>query len=204
LTELSAEASRSRRFELLIVPHLDAAYNLARWLTRANHDAEDVVQEAAIKAFRFFDQCRADDPRAWFLTIVRNAAYSWLRNRRPQELLESVGAEDGYADLAADPATPESVALDQEATRVLNEAIENLPVPYREVVILREQEEFSYKQIAELTGAPIGTVMSRLARGRALLAKALGQSLPGTPGVRARTHGIDVGGGAGHAEKMGA
>ena len=184
LSELSVDAARRRRFELLIVPHLDAAYNLARWLTRANHDAEDVVQDAAIKAFRFLDQCRADDPRGWFLTIVRNAAYSCLQNRRPHELVESVGVENDYADYA-DPATPESVALHQEATHLLDKAIESLPVPYREIVILREQEEFSYKQIAELTGIPLGTVMSRLARGRARLAKMLGQPLPEMMGAQA-------------------
>jgi RNA polymerase sigma factor (sigma-70 family) len=171
-------AAQTRRFETLVMPHLDAAYNLARWLTRSETDAEDVVQEACIKAFRFVDQCRADNPRAWFLAIVRNAAYSWLRNKRPQELVLSVGAEGELAELAADPATPESLALDGEATRRLDEAIGRLPVPFREVVILREQEELSYKEIAELTGMPIGTVMSRLARGRAMLAKGLGRPLP--------------------------
>jgi RNA polymerase sigma-70 factor (ECF subfamily) len=179
LTESSrAGAAPTRRFETLVMPHLDAAYNLARWLTRSEPDAEDVVQEASIKAFRFIDQCRADNPRAWFLAIVRNAAYSWLRNKRPQELVLPVGTDNELADLAVDPSTPESVVLDEEATRRLEAAIVKLPVPFREVVILREQEELSYKEIAELTGMPIGTVMSRLARGRALLAKSLGRPLP--------------------------
>ena len=160
------------------MPHLDAGFNLARWLTRSDADAEDVVQEASLKAFRFLDQCRAEDAKGWFLAIVRNAAYSWLRNKRPQELVQSVGPEGDLAELAADPATPESLLLDGEITRRLEEAIARLPVPFREVVILREQEELSYKEIAALTAVPIGTVMSRLARGRALLAKALGRPLP--------------------------
>ena len=171
-------AAPQRRFETLVMPHLDAAYNLARWLTRSDADADDVVQEASLKAFRFLDQCRAEDARGWFLAITRNAAYSWLRNKRPQELVISGGEEGEPAELAADPATPESLALDGEATRRLEEAIGGLPVPFREVVILREQEELSYKEIAELMGVPICTVMSRLARGRALVARALGRSLP--------------------------
>src|SRR5262249_12505464 len=118
-----------------------------------------------------------------FLAIVRNAAYSWLRNKRPQELVLSVGTDGELAELAADPATPESLILDDEATRRLDQAIGSLPVPFREVVILREQEELSYREIADLIGVPIGTVMSRLARGRALLAKALGRPLP-PPQVR--------------------
>jgi RNA polymerase sigma-70 factor (ECF subfamily) len=169
-------AASPRRFELLVMPHLDAAYNLARWLTRSDADAEDVVQEACLKAFRFLDQCRAEEAKGWFLAITRNAAYSWLRNKRPRELVLPVGAEGELAELAADPATPESLILDGEMTRRLEEAIGGLPVPFREVVILREQEELSYKEIADLTGVPIGTVMSRLARGRALLAKSLGRA----------------------------
>ena len=173
-----AGAAPQRRFETLVMPHIDAAYNLARWLTRSDADAEDVVQEACLKAFRFLGQCRAEDAKGWFLAITRNAAYSWLRNKRPQELVLSVGAEGELAELAADPATPESLMLDGELTSRLEEAIGRLPVPFREVVILREQEELSYKEIAALTAVPIGTVMSRLARGRALLAKALGRPLP--------------------------
>jgi RNA polymerase sigma-70 factor (ECF subfamily) len=182
-------AAQTRRFESLVMPHLDAAYNLARWLTRSDADADDVVQEACLKAFRFVDQCRAENPRGWFLAIVRNAAYSWLRNKRPQELVIQVGADDELAELAADPATPESLALDGEAIRRLDEAIGRLPVPFREVVVLREQEELSYKEIAELTGMPIGTVMSRLARGRSLLAKALGRELPAPHGQEPKTSG---------------
>ena len=170
-------APPARRFDTLVMPHLDAAYNLARWLVRNDSDAEDVVQEASLKAFRFLDQCRAEEAKGWFLAIVRNAAYSFLRNKRPQELVLSVGPEGDLAELAADPATPESLVLDGEATRRLDAAIGGLPVPFREVVILREQEELSYREIAALTGVPVGTVMSRLARGRALLAKTLGRSL---------------------------
>lgn len=172
-------AARRHSFESLVMPHLDAAYNLARWLTRNDADAEDVVQDASIKAFRFLHQCKAEDARGWFLTIVRNAAYTWLRNKRPQELVVSLGGDGDLADLAVDPETPESRYIDQQTSRRLNEAIEKLPIVYREVVILREQEELSYKAMAEVIGVPIGTIMSRLARGRVLLAKALGKPLPG-------------------------
>jgi RNA polymerase sigma factor (sigma-70 family) len=174
-----------RRFEALVMPHLDAAYNLARWLVRSDADAEDVVQEASLKAFRFLDQCQAEEAKGWFLAITRNAAYSWLRNKRPRELVLSIGGESELAELAADPATPESLILDGEATRRLDDAIGGLPVPFREVVILRELEELSYKEIAEVTGAPIGTIMSRLARGRTLLSRSLGHTLP-APQARRR------------------
>ena len=173
-------AAQKRRFETLVMPHLDAGYNLARWLTRNDSDAEDVVQEASIKAFRFLDQCRGEEARGWFLTIVRNAAYTWLRNNRPQELVISMGGDADLADLAVDPATPESSYIGQQATNRLNDAIEKLPIVFREVVILRELEELSYKEVADLVGIPIGTVMSRLARGRAMLAKSLGRPLPPT------------------------
>ena len=173
-----SDSPQQRRFETLVMPHLDAAYNLARWLVRSEADADDVLQEASLKAYRFLEQCRAEDAKGWFLAITRNAAYSWLRNKRPQELVLSVGAEGELAELAADPATPESLILDGEINRRLEEAIGALPVPFREVVVLREQEELSYKEIAALMGVPIGTVMSRLARGRALLARGLGRALP--------------------------
>lgn len=170
--------AQKRRFESLVMPHLDAAYNLARWLTRNDSDAEDVVQEASLKAFRFLDQCRAEDARGWFLTIVRNASYTWLRNKRPQEVVISLGSDDDFAELAVDPTTPERNCIDQQTTRQINEAIENLPIVFREVLILRELEELSYKEIANLVGVPMGTIMSRLARGRAMLAKTLKRHLP--------------------------
>jgi RNA polymerase sigma factor (sigma-70 family) len=178
------ERSRALRFEDLVMPHMDAGYNLARWLTRSDQDADDVLQDACIKAFRFVEQCRGENPRAWFLTIVRNAAFSWLRNNRHPELIVTVGEDGELADLtdiAADPNTPETIILEGEARQSMDEAIRNLPPSHREVLILREQEEMSYKQIAEVTGVPIGTVMSRLARARSSIAKALG--LASTPAL---------------------
>ena len=159
------------------MPHLDSGYNLARWLTRSNGDADDVLQEASIRAFRFIDQCRGDNPKGWFLTIVRNAAFSWLRSNRLAELIVSAdenGNPPDLAALAADPDTPESLMLESEARRDMDAAIRALPPAHREVLILREQEEMSYRDIAEITGMPIGTVMSRLARARATLARAVG------------------------------
>jgi RNA polymerase sigma factor (sigma-70 family) len=162
---------------MLVLPHLDAGYNLARWLMRSDQDADDVLQEASIKAFRFIQQCRGDNPKGWFLTIVRNAAFSWLRSNRVPEVIVAVDEDDTPSDLAAlaaDPHTPETLMLEDEARRGMDDAIRALPAAYREVLILREHEEMSYKEIAEVTGTPIGTVMSRLARARMALAKAVG------------------------------
>jgi RNA polymerase sigma-70 factor (ECF subfamily) len=176
----SEEELRTQRFRMLVMPHLDAGYNLARWLTRSEQDADDVLQEASIKAFRFVEQCRGENPKAWFLAIVRNAAFSWLRNNKLPELITTTDDDGNPLDLtalAADPDTPETIMLEDEARRGMDQAIAALPAVYREVLILREQEEMSYKEIAEVTGMPIGTVMSRLARARAGLAKAVGVAL---------------------------
>ena len=159
------------------MPHLDAAYNLARWLTRNEHDAEDVVQEAYLRAFRFFDGFRGGEGRAWLLAIVRNTCYSWLEKNRPAEIDsgfdEALPMERGAGFdpdmMAAEGGNPEAIALQNAHRRMLNQAIAALPLGFREVLILRELEELSYKEIARVVDVPVGTVMSRLARARMLL-----------------------------------
>ena len=164
--------SDPKRFEVLVVPHLDAAYNLARWLARDAHDAEDVVQDACVRALKYIASVERGDARAWFLTIVRNAFYDWLRRNRPAEI---VPGEDEAIERAVDPAAidPEQAAVRLSNARVLADAIAALPLQFREVLILREFEDMSYKEIAIVTAAPIGTVMSRLSRGRRMLYAAL-------------------------------
>jgi RNA polymerase sigma factor (sigma-70 family) len=161
---------RRQRFEQIILPHMDAAYNLARWLTRDDQDARDVVQEAMLRAYRFLDGLRGE-ARPWLLALVRNAAMTWLKQNRPAELAGGDPAA-AHAELA-DEVTPEMLALRAVDRRLINEALAALPVQFREALILRELEELSYRDIARVVDAPIGTVMSRLARGRRLLADAL-------------------------------
>jgi RNA polymerase sigma-70 factor (ECF subfamily) len=148
---------------------MDAAYNLARWLTRNDQDARDVVQDAALRAFRFLDGLRGE-AKPWLLALVRNACFDWLQANRPAELS---GADPASLPEAADEHTPETLAFRALDRRMLNEALAALPAHFREVLILRELEDLAYKDIARVTGAPIGTVMSRLARGRRLLADSL-------------------------------
>ena len=152
-------------FEQLVLPHLPAGYNLARWLLRNDHDAEDVMQEAVVRAFRFFDGFTGTNPRGWLLTVVRNSAYTFLQQNRARELGtefdEELHTEDGRTS-----DTPEVLLLRSAQQRFLNEAVEALPVEFREVFVLREMEGLSYKEIADLARIPIGTVMSRLSRAR--------------------------------------
>ena len=150
------------------MPHLGAGYNLARWLARDGSDAEDIVQDACIRALKYIDSLNRSDARAWFLTIVRNAFYDWCERNRPAE----IARDDGSAvEEAVDHGAPgpEQTALRRAEAKVLAEAIAELPLAYREVLILREMEELSYKEIARVADIPVGTVMSRLARARALL-----------------------------------
>jgi len=161
---------RRQSFESVILPHMDAAYNLARWLTRNDQDARDVVQEAMLRAYRFLDGLRGE-ARPWLLALVRNAAMTWLKQNRPVELAGGDAAA-AQAELA-DADTPETLALRALDRRLVNEALAALPVQFREALILRELEELPYRDIARITDAPIGTVMSRLARGRRLLADSL-------------------------------
>jgi RNA polymerase sigma-70 factor (ECF subfamily) len=163
--------NQRERFERAMLPHLDAAYNLARWLTGSVHDAEDVVQDAFVRALTFFDSFRGEDGRSWLLTIVRNACYDWLRRNRRSTLV-AVEQEELEAAPDASP-SPEAEQLRKADARILQAGLEALPVEYREALVLRELEGMSYRQIAQVTGTPMGTVMSRLARGRKRLEKVL-------------------------------
>ena len=156
--------SQLARFEQAILPHLDAAYNLARWLTRRDQDAEDVVQEAYLRAFQFFGSFRGGDGRTWLLAIVRNTCYTWLQKNRTPE--QTVTFEEEKHGLNLAEHGPEVHLLQTEDTELLHDALRELPAEFREVVVLRELEELSYKEIASTAGIPVGTVMSRLARGR--------------------------------------
>lgn len=151
-------------FEEAVMPHLDAAYNLARWLTRNEADAQDMVQEAYLRALRFFGGFHGTDARAWLLTIVRNTCYTWLKRSRSVEL--SGDFEEVVLTKESDEPDPETSHVLKVQAQLVNEAIDKLPIEFREVVILRELEELSYKEIAAITGIPIGTVMSRLSRAR--------------------------------------
>jgi RNA polymerase sigma-70 factor (ECF subfamily) len=162
---------KRRRFEALAMPHLDAAYNLARWLTRGGAEADDIVQDAMLRAFRSFDGFRGEAVRPWLLAIVRNCHRSALEQRK-RHAATPLGETDD-TEIAAEGPTPEASAIQTGDGRRLDNAIAALPDEFREVVILRELEEMSYRDIAATTGTPIGTVMSRLARGRALLREKL-------------------------------
>ncbi len=161
----------SSAFDQVVLPHMDAAYNLARWLTRNGHDAEDVVQEAFLRALRFFSGFHGGNARAWLLAIVRNACYDWLRRHRPSEVSDSFD-EEVHSAVDQGP-TPEDLLIAQADRLRLREALETLPLAWREVLVLRELECLSYKEIADVAGIKMGTVMSRLARARAGLQQQL-------------------------------
>ena len=167
------------------MPHVGAGYNLARWLARDGHDAEDIVQEACVRALRYIRSLNGSESRAWFLTIVRNAFYDWCARNRPAE----IARDDGSAlETAVDrnAIDPEQAALRRAESKALADAVAELPLVFREVLILREMEELSYKEIARVVDIPIGTVMSRLARARALL-----QGSPRLRAIGERTSGGD-------------
>jgi RNA polymerase sigma-70 factor (ECF subfamily) len=167
LNDLDAEDRL--RFEQLVLPHVDAAFNLARWLLRRREDAEEVAQEALLRACRFFRGFQGGDARAWLLQIVRNTCYSWLEKNRPRELMVEFDEE-----LHPQPvATPESIAIADEDRARLSRALETMPPRFREILVLREFEGCSYKEIAAITSIPIGTVMSSLSRARRQLCSAL-------------------------------
>jgi len=167
-------------FEQLMLPHLDAAYNLACWLLRDPHDAEDAVQDACLRAQRAFDRFRGADARAWFLTIVRNVCYSRMRqNRRGPE---EVAFEEDVHGSTHDSADANAVEWNEAKSEMLRRALESLPGEYREVIVLHEIEGLAYREIARVAGIPIGTVMSRLARARARLqTELLNQTGKGSP-----------------------
>jgi RNA polymerase sigma factor (sigma-70 family) len=165
------EQTSPGNFENSVLPHLDAAYNLARWMTRNGQDAEDAVQEACLRAFRFFGNFRGGDARAWLLKIVRNTCYKQLQNNRPQELAttfdEEIHSEKGGS------VTPETLLLRSADSQLLRRALEELPMNFREVFVLRELEGLSYREIAEVSNIPPGTVMSSLSRARERLRQSL-------------------------------
>jgi RNA polymerase sigma-70 factor (ECF subfamily) len=161
------------RFEAVVMPHLDAAYALARWLTRNDADAADVVQDAVLRAFRYFDGYRGGDARSWLLKIVRRTCYSWLERNRLADLVPFAEEADGDSTDAPHAAavvdSGEALLQSRSDLRRLQRLIEGLPPPLREVIVLRELDELGYAELAEIIGVPIGTVMSRLHRARALL-----------------------------------
>ena len=161
-----------QRFERVVLPHLDDAYTLARYLLRDEHDAQDAVQEAALRAFRYFDGYSGGDARAWLLAIVRNCALNSRRRNRVEE--QTVSFTDAI-DVSADGVPGADAAAIQASERArVNRAVNELPVEFREVVVLRELQDLNYKEIGDVLGVPIGTVMSRLARARRRLATLLG------------------------------
>jgi len=158
-------------FEQAVLPHIDAAYNLARWLTRNERDAEDIVQESYLRAFRFFTGFRGGDARAWLMRIVRNTCYTWLHANRP--LQEAAELDENLFSPDSRTPNPEEAVLRDDSCAVLRKALEMLPPNFREVLILRELEGLSYKEIADITGMPAGTVMSSLSRARGRLRQVL-------------------------------
>jgi len=167
-----ADLTIEQRFKILVLPHLNSAFNVARWLTRNDQDAQDVAQEAYLRAFKFFPSFRGENARAWLLSIVRNTFYTWCQERREQasgtvfdEEMHSLETSDTHQD-----DNPEAMLIRSESQEQVHRALRGLRLEFREVIVLRELEELSYKEIAAIVGIPIGTVMSRLGRGRQQLA----------------------------------
>jgi RNA polymerase sigma-70 factor (ECF subfamily) len=171
------DSEQQQRFEALVLPHLHAAHNLARWLVRQDAEAQDIAQEAMLRAYRFFGGFRGGDPRAWLLKIVRNICYTSLTNARVTQAAEEFDEERH----AIPEETPESLAIAGANREQLTRALEALPPRSREVLVLRELEGLSYKEIAEIAGIPIGTVMSSLSRARARLQNALAEARKEAP-----------------------
>lgn len=168
-----------QRFEQAMMPHMNAAYNLARWLTRNEDDAQDIVQEAYLRAFKFFEGFHGLDARAWLLTTVRNTCYTWLEQNRRNRNATSFDEE--IHTVEEDAMNPSSLALKSGDIKMVRESLEELPEEFREIIVLRDLEELSYKQIAEVIKAPLGTVMSRLARARERLKRILYSRLKEKP-----------------------
>jgi RNA polymerase sigma factor (sigma-70 family) len=165
-------------FEEIILPHLNSAYNLARWLTQNEHDAQDVVQESYLRAFRFFDGYHGGEPKAWLLAVVRNTCHTW-RRREKRDVTKVLFDEAAHTPNMDTPNAEERLV---EATKMntLRHCIETLPVEFREVLVMRELEEMSYQQVAEVANLPVGTVMSRLSRARKRLEECAGRQKGGT------------------------
>jgi RNA polymerase sigma-70 factor (ECF subfamily) len=175
------DAGTRQRFEQQVLVHLDAAYNLARWITRDAAGADDSVQDACLRALRFFDTQHGVSVKAWFMAIVRNVCLDWIAAQRRLEGHEPYDEEDGVAHSLPTAESPEAALTRASEARWVRQCIASLPREYREVIVLRELEELSYKEIGAIVDVPVGTVMSRLARGRALLQERLVES-------RRRTH----------------
>ncbi|MEP7084088.1 MAG: sigma-70 family RNA polymerase sigma factor [Betaproteobacteria bacterium] len=175
---------RTRQFEAAAMPHLDAAYNLARWLVRDEHAADDVVQEAFLRALRYFGSFHGDDPKPWLLGIVRNTCFTWLRDNRgaaqTAEYDDEIVGEQREPGIEPRADNPEQLLSAKQQSDHLNTAIAQLPPVFREVIILRELEELAYEDIARIAGIPLGTVMSRLSRARSYLRAAMLQDTKGT------------------------
>ena len=169
--EAVLDQHKREQFEASVLTHLGSAYNLARWLTRNDHDAEDVVQESYLRAYRFFGGFRGGDSRAWLLTIVRNTCYTWFQQNRSRELTDSL--DDGANNIESDAPSPEAELIRNADSKLITRALEELPLEFREVLVLREMEGMSYKEIADIAEIPLGTVMSRLARARKRLQQSL-------------------------------
>jgi RNA polymerase sigma-70 factor, ECF subfamily len=170
------DSDQAARFQQMALPHMDAAYNLARWLTGNIQEAEDVTQEAFLRAFKFFGSFRGEDPRTWLLAIVRNVFYTqWRRTKSSwattefDEEMHSFSDDESPFEMGRADTNPESILSRNDDIRLLDQALQALPVEYREAIVLRELEDLSYKEIAATLDVPIGTVMSRLARARRLL-----------------------------------
>jgi RNA polymerase sigma factor (sigma-70 family) len=163
---------KRKQFEQVVLPHLDAAFNLARWLTSDDQDAQDVVQDAYLRAFKFFDSYHGGSSRAWLLTIVRNTTYTWLRQNRQQTNISLVEFDDDDIE-DTEAASLEGSLLQEADYQQVREALAALPVEFREVIVLHDLEGLAYKEIALVTNIPLGTVMSRLSRARARLQKDL-------------------------------
>lgn len=181
------DESQRRRFEDIVLPHQASAYNLARWLSRSDADAADIVQEAFLRALRFFDGYRGGDPQSWLLSIVRNTAHTWLQTQRPALPMDRHAGDEQFSCgepwAAGEQSSPDpmTAVVEQQDARRLRQAIAQLPLEQREILILRELDGLSYRQIATVVGCPIGTVMSRLYRARDGLASKFRSEGAGTP-----------------------
>jgi RNA polymerase sigma-70 factor (ECF subfamily) len=167
-------APQTERFDAVILPHVDAGYTLACYLLRDEHDAQDVVQDAALRAFRYFDSYRDGDARAWFLAIVRNCCLTWQRRHRNDRLTVPLASE--HASAARELRETDARAIEASERAAINRAVAELPAEFREIIILREVQGMSYAEISTVVGVPIGTVMSRLSRARRRLASVLSAS----------------------------
>ena len=175
------DVDRRARFERVVLPHLDAAYSLARWLTRNEADASDVVQDAVLRALRYFDGYRDGDAKSWLLKIVRHTCYSWLARNHPADVTSLEAEVEFEGEGATGSIDAEALLESRSDLQFINQLIEVLPVPLREILILRELHELGYHEIAEVTGLPMGTVMSRLYRARSRLLRAFDSAAASSP-----------------------